>query len=173
VRWAEFLGVPHISTGDLFRDHVERGTRLGLRAQRYMAAGELVPDDITKAMVRERMRAVDTEGGFILDGYPRTRAQAVALDTMLDQINRHMVAAAHIRVSDAELVSRLSSRGRDDDNARTVRNRLRTFHRYNAPLIDYYRERGLLHEIEGEGHPDEVTARAAAAWEAALRLRQG
>ncbi len=165
MRWAEFLGVPHISTGDLFRDHVERGTRLGVRAQRYMEAGELVPDDITKAMVRERLRAVDTEGGFILDGYPRTRAQAEALDVMLEQLGREMIGAAHIRVSDTELVARLSSRGRDDDNARTVRNRLRTFHRYNAPLVDYYRERGLLYELEGEGHPDEVTARAAAAWE--------
>jgi adenylate kinase len=165
VRWAEFLGVPHISTGDLFRDHVERGTRLGLRAQRYMDAGELVPDDITRAMVRERMRAEDTAGGFILDGYPRTRAQAEALDHMLEQLGRHMVGAAHIRVSDAELLNRLGGRGRDDDNERTIRTRLRTFHRYHAPLIEYYRERGLLHELEGEGHPDEVTARAAAAWE--------
>ena len=164
MRWAEFLGVPHISTGDLFRDHVERGSRLGLRAQRYMDAGDLVPDDITKAMVRERMRAQDTERGFILDGYPRTRAQAIALDAMLDQLGRHMVAAAHIRVSDAELVARLAGRGRDDDNARTIRNRLRTFHRYNAPLLEYYRDLGLLHEIDGEGDPDEVTARAAAAW---------
>jgi adenylate kinase len=165
VRWAEFLGVPHISTGDLFREHVENGSRLGLRAQRFMEAGELVPDDITKAMVRERMRSPDTARGFILDGYPRTRAQAIALDAMLEQLGRHMVAAAHIRVSDAELVNRLATRGRDDDNARTVRARLRTFHRYHAPLIEYYRDRGLLHEIDGEGDPDEVTARAAAAWE--------
>lgn len=166
MRWAEFLRVPHISTGDLFREHVERATRLGLRAQRYMAAGDLVPDDITKAMVRERMRSPDTERGFILDGYPRTRAQAIALDAMLEQLGRHMVAAAHIRVSDAELVARLAGRGRDDDNERTIRNRLRTFHRYNAPLIEYYRDLGLLHELDGEGEPDEVTARAAAAWEA-------
>jgi adenylate kinase len=129
VRWAEFLDVPHISTGDLFRDHVERGSRLGLRAQRFMEAG-----------------------------------------AMLDQLGRHMVAAANIRVSDAELVKRLAGRGRFDDNPRTIRNRLRTFHRYNAPLIEYYRERGLLHEIDGEGDPDEVTARAAAAW-AALQSR--
>jgi adenylate kinase len=165
VRWAEFLGVPHISTGDLFRDHVERGTRLGVRAQRYMDAGELVPDDITKAMVRDRMHSEDTERGFILDGYPRTRAQAIALDAMLAQLGRRMVAAAHIRVSDAEIVNRLALRGRDDDTPRTVRARLRTFHRYHAPLIEYYREAGFLHEIDGEGHPDEVTARAAAAWE--------
>jgi adenylate kinase len=129
-----------------------------------MDDGELVPDDITKAMVRERMRAQDTEPGFILDGYPRTRTQAVALDAMLDQLGRRMVGAAHIVVPDAELVARLAIRGRDDDNARTIRNRLRTFHRYNAPLVDYYRERGLLHEIDGVGTPDEVTARAAAAW---------
>lgn len=166
VRWAEFLGVPHISTGDLFRLHVDLDTRLGVRARRFMEAGELVPDDITKAMVRERMRSDDTAAGFILDGYPRTRAQALALDTMLSQLNRGMVAAAHIRVSDAEIVKRLASRGREDDNPKTVRARLRTFHRYHAPLIEYYREAGFLHEIDGEGHPDEVTARAAAAWEA-------
>ena len=172
MRWSEFLGVPHISTGDLFREHVETGSRLGLRADRYMQAGELVPDHITKAMVRDRMRSPDTERGFILDGYPRTRTQAVVLDAMLDQLGRQMVAAAYIRVSDATLMARLAVRGRDDDNARTIRNRLRTFHRYNAPLIDYYRERGLLEEIDGEGTPDEVTDRAAAAWQK-LQSRSG
>ncbi len=156
---AERLGVPHISTGELFRDHVERATSLGARAANYMDAGELVPDHLTRAMVQERLRADDTRRGFILDGYPRTRIQAVALDALLEQLDRTLTAAVYLRVSDAELVNRLSSRGRDDDTPQTVRNRLRTFHRYNAPLVGYYGEAGLLHEIDGEGSPEDVAER--------------
>src|SRR5690349_16674057 len=122
VRLAFELGIPHISTGDLFRDHVERDTRLGQRARRFMDAGGLVPD---------RLRDPDTEAGFILDGYPRTQLQAGALDVMLVQLSRRLSHAIYLRVSDAELVARLGGRGRDDDNAKTIRNRLRTFHRYN------------------------------------------
>jgi adenylate kinase len=151
--------VPHISTGDLFRDNVERGTRLGQRARRYIDAGDLVPDDITRAMVRERLDAPDTRWGFILDGYPRTRHQAEVLDSLLAHLRRSLVAAVYLQVPDSELVARLSGRGRDDDNVRTIRNRLRTFHRYTTPLLDYYRGLGLLREIDGTGDPDEVFAR--------------
>jgi adenylate kinase len=151
--------VPHISTGDLFRDHVERGTRLGVRAARYMNAGELVPDDVTRAMVRDRLGEADTERGFILDGYPRTRRQAVTLDAMLVLRGRWLAAAIHVHVSDAELRARLSSRGRDDDDAHTVSTRLRTFHRYHAPLVEYYRDRGLLREVDGEGEMEAVAER--------------
>jgi adenylate kinase len=156
---AAHLGVPHISTGDLFRDHVERGTRLGMRAARYMDAGELVPDDITRAMVRDRLAEPDTARGFILDGYPRTRAQAAALERILESTGRRLAAAIHVHVSDGELRARLASRGRDDDDAKTVATRLRTFHRYHSPLVDYYREVGLLHEVNGEGELDDVAER--------------
>src|SRR5689334_19015580 len=100
VRLAFELGIPHISTGDLFRDHVERDTRLGQRARRFMDAGDLVPDDITRGMVRDRLRDPDTEGGFILDGYPRTQLQAGALDVMLVQLSRRLSHAIYLRVSD-------------------------------------------------------------------------
>ena len=159
TRLAAVLRVPHISTGDLFRDHMDEATPLGLRAARYVAAGDLVPDDITRSMVRDRLRSVDAERGFILDGYPRTRLQANFLDALLRQLHRQLSAAVHIRVSDGELFSRLTLRRREDDQLRTIRNRLRTFHRYNNDLVDYYRGTGLLHEIDGEGEPDEVFAR--------------
>ena len=151
--------MPHISTGDLFRDHADRGTRLGVRAARYMNAGELVPDDITRAMVRDRLASPDTERGFILDGYPRTQRQALSLDVMLVLLGRRLAAAIHVHVSDAELRARLASRGRDDDDAHTVATRLRTFHRYHSPLVDYYRERGLLREVDGEGEMEAVAER--------------
>jgi adenylate kinase len=159
VGLAAVLGVPHISTGDLFRDHVDRGTRLGERARRYMDAGDLVPDDVTRLMVRDRLSQHDATRGFILDGYPRTRLQASALDVMLTHLGRRLEVAVYLRVSDGELYTRLMGRGRDDDNMRTVRNRLRTFHRYNAQLLEYYRGQGLLEEVDGEGDPDDVAAR--------------
>jgi adenylate kinase len=143
----------------LFRDHVDRGTRLGQRAKRFMDAGELVPDDITRGMVRDRLREPDTEGGFILDGYPRTQLQAASLDAMLDQLQRRLAKAVYLRVSDGELVARMAGRAREDDNTRAIRNRLRVFHRYNAPLVTYYAVQGLLAEVDGEGDPDEVAHR--------------
>ncbi|MEY2418277.1 MAG: adenylate kinase [Actinomycetota bacterium] len=159
VRLAEHLGVPHISTGDLFRDNVERGTRLGVRAKRYIDAGELVPDDITRGMVRDRLAQPDTERGFILDGYPRTRQQAATLNGILASLGRRLGAAIHVRVSDGELRARLAARGRDDDDAHTVATRLRTFHRYHSSLVDYYREVGLLHDVDGEGEMEAVAGR--------------
>ncbi|HUR77447.1 MAG TPA: adenylate kinase [Acidimicrobiales bacterium] len=162
VRLAAAIGIPHISTGDLFRDNVERDTRLGRRARRYIDEGVLVPDDVTRAMVRARMDEDDTRWGFILDGYPRTRHQAEVLGGMLTALRRSVLMAIHIRVSDRELLARLGERGRDDDNQRTIRNRLRTFHRYNGPLLEYYRERGPLHEVDGEGDANEVFNRLTA-----------
>lgn len=159
VRLAAHLGVPHISTGDLFRDNVERGTRLGERARRYIDAGALVPDDVTRAMVRERLALPDTEGGFILDGYPRTRNQAIALDGILASLRRRLAAAIHVHVSDRELRSRLALRGREDDDAHTVATRLGTFHRYHAALVEYYRQAGLLYEVDGEGELEAVAER--------------
>jgi adenylate kinase len=124
-----------------------------------MNAGELVPDDITRSMVRDRLAQPDTECGFILDGYPRTRHQAITLDAMLPVLKRRLAAAIHVRVTDAELRARLASRGRDDDDARTVATRLRTFHRYHSPLVEYYRENGLLREVDGEGEMEAVAER--------------
>jgi adenylate kinase len=165
ARFAELLHVPHISTGELFRENLAEQTELGRLAKSYMDHGELVPDDITEAMVRERLSRPDTEHGFILDGYPRTRAQAESLDAMLAEIGRRLTAGLNIRVSDDEIFRRLAGRGREDDDPQTVKTRLKTFHSHNGSLLDYYREAGLLHEIDGEGLPDEVTARARAVLE--------
>lgn len=121
-----------------------------------MEAGDLVPDDITRAMVRERLDTEDTRWGFILDGYPRTRHQAEVLDGLLSHLRRSLIASVYLEVSDDELVARLSDRGRDDDNLRTIRNRLRTFHRYMRPLLEHYLALGLLHEVDATGDPDAV-----------------
>ena len=171
ARFAEVLGVPHISTGELFRENLAEQTELGRLAKSYMDHGELVPDDITEAMVRERLSRPDTERGFILDGYPRTRAQAESLDAMLAEIGRRLTAALNIRVSDDEIFRRLAGRGREDDDPQTVKTRLKTFHIHNGSLLDYYREAGLLHEIDGEGTPEEVTARARAELEPLVTAR--
>ena len=159
-RLADLLGVPHISTGELFRENLAEETELGRLAKSYIDHGDLVPDDITEAMVRERLSRPDTERGFILDGYPRTRAQAESLDAMLAELGRRLTAALHIGVSDEEVQRRLDGRGREDDDPQTVQTRLKTFHSHNRHLLEYYREAGLLNEIDGEGTPEAVTGRA-------------
>ena len=163
------LGVPHISTGELFRENVREETELGRLARSYMDHGELVPDDVTEAMVRERVARPDAAGGFILDGFPRTRAQAEALDEILAEMGRRLGAAVYIDVSDDEIVNRLASRGRQDDAPETVRTRLRAFQRHNGPLLDYYRAAGLLREINGEGTPEAVAERVRDAVDSATR----
>jgi adenylate kinase len=188
------LSLPHISTGDLFRENLQRGTDLGQLAKIYMERGELVPDDVTEAMVEERLERPDTRTGFILDGFPRTLPQAGALRDMLDRQQRRIAGVLYIKVSDAALTGRLSGRlicqacqapyhlqfkpsqrsgicdvcggelyQRADDNPATVRARLTTFHGQTGPLIDSYRQAGLLLEIDGEGPLAEVGARCLAA----------
>ena len=124
-----------------------------------MDAGVLVPDDVTRAMVRERLALEDTESGFILDGYPRTRTQAIALDGILASLRRRLAAAIHVFVSDRELRERLAARGRDDDDRHTVATRLGTFHRYHPALVEYYRQGGLLYDVDGEGELEAVAER--------------
>lgn len=188
------LGLPHIATGDLFRENLRQATDLGKLAQTYMNRGELVPDDVTEAMVEERLARPDTQGGFILDGFPRTLPQAGALTEMMTRLRRRIAAVLYIKVSDEALVGRLSGRmicracqapyhlqfkpphkpgvcdscggelyQRADDNPVTVRARLVTFHGQTEPLIAYYRQAGLLHEVDGEGPLAEVSARSLAA----------
>lgn len=189
------LGIPQISTGDMLRSAVERGTELGREAKRYMDAGALVPDDVVIGIVRERLAEPDTAAGFILDGFPRTVAQAEALAafTPLD-------AVVSIEVPEEQLVSRLAGRRtcracgaiyhvvssppstdgrcdacggdlyqRSDDQEASIRERLRQYHEKTAPLESWYRERGLLVGIDGTGRPDEVTERL----EQALGRRRG
>jgi len=187
-RLSDILKVPHISSGDLFREHLKNQTKLGQLANAYMAKGELVPDDITVGMVRERLGCPDCAQGAILDGFPRTPEQAKALDAILAERGARLSAVLYFRVADDELVRRLSGRWmcraaghifheafnpprqpgvcdfdgsalyqRRDDHPETVRERIRVYHEQTAPLVEYYRKRGLLIEIDGQQGIEGVT----------------
>jgi adenylate kinase len=164
---AERLGVPAISTGDIFRANVSRATPLGLEAKRYMDAGDYVPDDVTNAMVRDRIAEEDALAGFLLDGYPRTVAQVDELDAMLSSSGFALDAAVVLTVDRDELVQRLLKRarteGRTDDTEEVVRRRQEIYAEQTAPLLEVYAGRGLLIEVDGMGPVDEVTARVFAA----------
>ncbi len=178
---SEKLRIPQISTGDIFRENLKKETKLGLLAKGYMEKGELVPDEVTVAMVRERLSRPDCARGAILDGFPRTIAQAEALDRILSERGASLTAVPYIKVSEEVLLARLSGRWicrkcgavyhtlynppkvpgvcdvcggelyqREDDKPEVAKNRLRVYFEQTAPLIEYYRGRGLLVEIDGE-----------------------
>lgn len=152
------LGIPHVSTGVMLRDHVARGTDLGLRAKAIMDAGDLVPDDVVVAMVEDRLRQDDAACGFLLDGFPRTRAQAEALDAAIGGDTLDAIVA--VAVPDDELVSRILSRGRSDDTRETIENRLAVYRRDTEPLIDYYRGSGrTVADVDGVGEILSVLSR--------------
>ena len=155
--------MPQVSTGDLLRNAVAEQTELGKKAKAAMDAGELVSDDIVVGMMRERLTQADTENGFILDGFPRSAAQAEALDELLAELDRPLQAVVHLQVDNEEIVGRLMARGRSDDNEDTIRNRLSVFAEQTAPLAEYYRKQGLLKEVYGMGEVDEIFARIEAA----------
>ncbi|SNR84946.1 Adenylate kinase [Desulfurobacterium atlanticum] len=158
VRIAEKFNVPHIATGDILRAAVKEGTELGKLAKSYMDRGELVPDDVIIGIIRERLSQDDVRSsGFILDGFPRTLPQAEALDELLSSINMELDKVIYLNVDDEEIVKRLLSRGRADDNEDVIRNRLEVYRKQTAPLIDYYKGKGLLAEINGVGDIDEIT----------------
>lgn len=151
------LGIPHVSTGEMFRDHVSRRTDLGKKVDVIMSAGDYVPDEITVAMLHERISQADAEDGFILDGFPRTEAQVASLDDLLGQDGLDHVVV--FDVEEDELTERLLARGRADDNEETIRNRFKIYLEQTQPLIDVYRERGLTVHVDGIGEVDEVTDR--------------
>jgi adenylate kinase len=186
---SEKWGLPHISSGDIFRENLKNQTELGKKAEEYMNRGELVPDDVTISMIRERLSRPDCERGALLDGFPRTPGQAEALDEMLLDFNGQVDAVPYIKVPEDELVERLSGRltcraaghvfhkkynppreagicdydgselyQREDDKPETVKRRIRVYLDQTQPLIDYYYERGLLIEINGNQPIEEVTA---------------
>lgn len=151
------LGIPHVSTGDMFRDHVARGTELGRKVDAIMAAGEYVPDEITVAMLSDRISQEDAEDGFILDGFPRTEAQVDSLDRLLGEDGLDKVVV--IEVDEDELTQRLLSRGRADDNEETIRYRFGIYLEQTQPLIDIYEARGINIYVDGIGEVEEVTER--------------
>lgn len=160
-RVAERLGIPHISTGDMFRHHVGEGTEIGKRVKAIMDAGDYVPDSITVEMLGERISQDDAGEGFILDGFPRTLAQVEALDDLIGEDGLDCVVL--FQVDEDELTERILTRGRSDDTEEAIRNRFKIYQEQTAPLIDFYRRRGLVVEVGGMGEMDEVTERVLAA----------
>jgi len=155
ARVAERLGIPHISTGDMFRDHVARGTDLGERVDSIMKAGDYVPDEITVEMLGERIAEPDAARGFILDGFPRTVGQVEALDGL---IGRHGLDTVVVfDVDEDALVERLLARGRVDDTEETIRNRFKVYQEQTAPLLDIYNSRAIVTHIDGLGEIEDVT----------------
>jgi adenylate kinase len=163
VRLAERYGIPAISTGEIFRANKAEGTDLGKQAQQFMDAGQLVPDSVTNAMVRDRLAQPDAAGGFLLDGYPRNPDQAVELDTMLADLGTRLEAAieltADFDVVTERLLKRAQIEGRADDTEDVIRTRLEVYSTATAPLTAYYAGQGLLVQVDGIGEIDEVTER--------------
>jgi adenylate kinase len=186
---AETTGLPHVSSGDLFRDNLKNGTELGQLAQSYMTKGELVPDDITIRMIRERISQPDCKKGALLDGYPRTTVQAEALENLLADFGGKVDYVPFITAPEATLIERLSGRWtcranghifhekhnppkaagicdidgselyqRDDDKSDTVVRRIQVYLNQTAPLVEYYRQRGILSEINGAQAIEKVSA---------------
>lgn len=155
---SEKLGVPHISTGELFRLHRSRQTALGREVEDILDAGALVPDTITNEMVRERLEESDTENGFLLDGFPRNLAQAKALDDMLAETGHQVDGVLELQLDEDEAVTRLLARGRTDDTEDVIRHRQRLYRTETAPLLDYYT--GKVVAIDATGAIEEISERA-------------
>jgi len=174
---AERLSIPAISTGDIFRANVAEQTPLGVEAKRFMDAGDYVPDEVTNAMVRDRLAEDDAARGFLLDGYPRTVAQVAELDEMLQAAGKSIDAVIHLTVDRDEVVQRLLKRaeieGRADDTEDVIRRRQQVYADQTAPLLEVYAGRDLLVEVDGMGDVDEVTARVLAALDKVNRASAG
>lgn len=155
----ESLAVPHISTGDIFRAAISAQSPLGVKAQTFMDRGELVPDEVVVGMIRERLTQSDTSSGWILDGFPRTLAQAETLDSLLSELDQSYDTVISLKVPDELLVQRMLGRGRKDDTEDVIRRRLQVYQEQTAPLIDYYRDRNSLQDVNGTGDIKEVTTR--------------
>lgn len=158
---SEKLGIPHISTGDLFRANIGEGTPLGLEAKQYIDAGKLVPTDVTARMVKSRLAEDDAAEGFLLDGFPRTVEQAEILQDLLEENGQHLDGVLNFRISEDVVVERMLARGRADDTEETIRTRLSVYRDETAPLIDHYGDRII--DVDAEGSVEEINARALAA----------
>ena len=167
VRVAEELGIPAISTGDIFRANVSGETELGVLAKSYMDKGEYVPDSVTNDMIRSRLAEPDAQEGFLLDGYPRTTAQVEELDRMLAAEGKAIDHVVELTADTDEVVARLLARaqteGRSDDSEDVIRHRLDVYEEQTQPLTDVYRSRGLLRQVDGLGEVDDITERILSA----------
>jgi adenylate kinase len=165
-RLAAALGVPVISTGDLFRAHVKNGTDLGTRLSALIAAGDYVPDSITNTMLTERLAEPDAADGFLLDGYPRTADQVAELDRLLERsgesLDAVLLLAASDQVLEERLLKRAADQGRSDDTLEVIRHRLALYHAETEPLVALYDAAGLVLRVDGVGSPDEVHDRLIA-----------
>ena len=170
ARLAAHFGVPHIATGDLLRAELQRGSALGHQVRSVISRGELVPDELMFDLVFRALEAARSRGGFVLDGFPRTLDQAVAARAMARERGLAAQLAVHLQVTDAEVVRRLLARGQDrpDDTELVIRRRLQLYHEVSSPVIDYYRHRGLLVDIDGMRTVDDVTAMVITAVDATL-----
>ena len=159
---AEFISahfsIPHISTGDIFRANLSSGTPLGLEAKGYMDKGDLVPDSLTTAMVKDRLQQGDVANGFLLDGYPRTTGQAEALDQILQELVAPLDVVLEMQADEDEIVTRLLARGRSDDSEEVIRHRQNVYLEQTQPLIEIYSSRGLVVEIDGIGSAEVTLA---------------
>jgi adenylate kinase len=158
------LGVPHISTGELFRAHAERETDLGLAAKQYMDRGDLVPDEVTNEMVHRRLEEPDVRAGFVLDGFPRTVAQADVLRSYLAEQDADLDAVLEFQVPEEVVMDRLLARGRADDSRDVIHNRFEVYRSETEPLLEYYSDRVV--QVDAVGTVDEITARALKALQA-------
>jgi adenylate kinase len=155
---ADFLGIPHISTGDILRKAISDNTPLGQKAQSYVDRGDLVPDNLILDLIRERLNQEDAQKGWILDGFPRNLSQAGFLDQLLAELQQVPDHVVNFDVPDEALIARMLGRGRKDDNEETIRNRLQVYREQTAPVIDYYRQGERLTTVDGDRTEAEVTA---------------
>ncbi|SIS15372.1 adenylate kinase [Williamsia sterculiae] len=159
---SESLGIPHISTGDLFRANISEGTAVGIEAKRYLDAGDLVPSEITIDMVRARVKEPDATNGFILDGFPRSVGQADALADILDDLGAALDAVLSFSIDEDVVVERMLARGREDDNEDVIRNRMKVYLEETSPLLEYYQKsstEGTVKTIDAVGDVEEVHQR--------------
>lgn len=167
-RLVETCQIAHLSTGDMLRAARDAKTEVGQEADRYMSAGQLVPDEVILAIVAQRLNQPDCQKGYLLDGFPRTIAQAEALDAMLAEQGTPLDAVLELQVPEEELFRRLAGRGRADDTPEVIRQRLIAYRQQTEPLLNYYRQRSLLNSIDGVGTVDEIFERAKAVLNQAL-----
>jgi adenylate kinase len=169
VHIAKHFSVPAVSTGEIFRLNVSEETPLGVEAAKYLDDGAFVPDHLTNALVKDRLRDTDVQPGFLLDGYPRTAPQVMELDNMLASLGHRLDAVVELRAPDSELerrmVQRAKEQGRKDDTVEVFRRRLDLYHRETHEVVSVYARRGMVVSVDGSGEPRAITERAIAAVE--------